>query len=330
MYDKPYLSFNDQLLRLHKKNIIVTKNPSFVLECLESISYYTLINGYKDLYGTYYDEEEGIEKFKEKVDFVNLYTLSNIDNSLNSVFFKYIIYVEKSLKTKLSHIVAREYGEEMNSYLFFKNYRRNGTLDRKYEIENIRAQIIRSKNASIEHYRENKNHIPPWIAINGIYFGSSINWYKILQESLKEEVANSFFKYSALVDIEQQKNLLISSLSLLQTYRNNIAHGNRTFQSKVTNELPKVELINAVPKGVLSEEEYQSGLGQKDLFAVMLSIAILLNDPYLLNNYIYDLKNVIDPYIDVELCNSDPVIKTLELPIDYSKRIDLINESKFK
>ena len=330
MYDKPYFNYEDLFHRMSQKNIIVDKNPIFVLECLESISYYTLVNGYKDIYGTYFDSEDNIEKFSVKVNFDELYSLASIDASLNSVFFKYIIYVEKSLKTKLSHIVAREYGEGMNDYLDFKHYKNHSQLDRMTEVNNIKAQIIRSKNASLKHYRSYRNHIPPWIGVNGIYFGSAINWYKILQPVFKTEIVLAFFKHSRLDQIADKKELFISCLSLLQTYRNNIAHGNRTFQSTITKELPKKALLKAIPSTVLTSKEYDSGVGKKDLFAVIVSIVMLMNNRYLLQSLELDLRTVLQPYEDTLLSNEKYVMATLGLPNDVLKRIEILRIEKFQ
>ena len=111
---------------MKRKNINFTGYETFVKECLASHSYYTIVNGYKDIFGTHFDESQSLEKFNYKVEFNQLYTLYTIDTNLNSILFKYILYVERSLKTKISHIVAREFGVDMHGYLNKKHYKNNG------------------------------------------------------------------------------------------------------------------------------------------------------------------------------------------------------------
>lgn len=48
-YDRPYLSYGEQIQKLKDKNIIIT-DDEFVLKALRTHSYYILLNGYKDLF----------------------------------------------------------------------------------------------------------------------------------------------------------------------------------------------------------------------------------------------------------------------------------------
>lgn len=332
MADKPCITYSQQLDRIKKKGILI-ENDELTKEVLQSISYYGIVNGYKDIFGVYFDEEIQLERFKEEVKFSSIHRIFLLDQALNNLLFKYIIYIEKSLKTKLSYKIAHKYTTEIDSYLDFRNYRSNGSLDRKSEIQNIRNQIENNKNsASIKHYKENHDTIPPWVATSGIYFGTAINWYKICQDDIKTYIANQFFARFS-IDDENAKEMLVSMLSLLQEYRNNIAHGNRTFLSNVTSELTKDILLSLFPEKVLSEREYHMGLGQKDLFAVMLSIAVLINDPLVFRQYIYDFGSMfINDEFDPNTTYSPRgnIYKTLNIPDDFLYRIGEVYKLKFE
>ena len=332
MADKPCITYSQQLDRMKKKGILI-ENDELTKEVLQSISYYGIVNGYKDIFGVYFDEEIQLERFKEEVKFSSIHRIFLLDQALNNLLFKYIIYIEKSLKTELSYKIAHKYTTEIDSYLDFRNYRSNGSLDRKSEIQNIRNQIENNKNsASIQHYRERHDTIPPWVATSGIYFGTAINWYKICQDDIKKYIANQFFT-SFSIDDESAKEMLVSMLSLLQEYRNNIAHGNRTFLSNVTSELTKDILLSLFPEEVLSEREYHMGIGQKDLFAVMLTIAVLINDPLVFRQYIYDFGSMfINDEFDPNATYSPRgnIYKTLNIPDDFLHRIGEVYNLKFK
>ena len=332
MADKPCITYSQQLDRMKKKGILI-ENDELTKEVLQSISYYGIVNGYKDIFGVYFDEEFQLERFIEEVKFSSIHRIFLLDQALNNLLFKYIIYIEKSLKTKLSYKIAHKYTTEFNSYLDYTKYRSNGSLDRKSEIQNIRNQIENNKNsASIQHYRERHDTIPPWVATSGIYFGTAINWYKICQDDIKTYIANQFF-VSFSIDDENAKEMLVSMLSLLQEYRNNIAHGNRTFLSNVTSELTKDILLSLFPIGVLTEREYHKGIGQKDLFAVILSIAVLINDPLVFRQYIYDFGTMFrnkdfDP--NFQYSPRGNLYETLNIPEDFLDRIAIVYKLKFE
>lgn len=48
--DKPFLTFEEQINKLINEKHLVINNRDYALEALSSISYYDLVNGYKDLY----------------------------------------------------------------------------------------------------------------------------------------------------------------------------------------------------------------------------------------------------------------------------------------
>lgn len=293
-YDRPYLSYDKQLKRLRDKNVIIT-DDEYVIKILRTYSYYTLLNGYKDLFDMHFDKSKRMEVFTNEVEFNKLHHLYVLDTNLNSILFKYILQIERSLKTKVAHSVAKNYGVHQNQYLDFRHYSSHGDLDRKREINNLSNQLKKHKrNASADHYRSNHNHIPPWISVNVFYFGSVINWYKILNSSLKNEIAFEFLGYFDKLTNEDRLTLLSDSLSLLQSYRNNMAHGNRTFESTIDTELPKSELLKTVPLNTLSEDEFLQNIGKKDLFSVMLCIIILIEDQYMVHNFIRDIEHLLN------------------------------------
>lgn len=327
---RPFLTYNQQLSRIKEKNIYVD-DDEFALEILKTISYYGIVNGYKDIFGVEVIEGTDKEIFPNGTSFNVLHLLYLIDNSLNNLLFKYIIYIEKSLKTKIAYNVANRYGVHEYEYLDYTKYATNKVLDRKTEINNINEQIKNNKNsASIQHYREEHDCIPPWIAVNALYFGTVINWYKILRDDLKIKITSEFFKLTALKDPESQKDMLSSMLSLLQEYRNNIAHGNRTFLTNVNTKLSKTNLFCVLPHNTLSEDEYRNDIGKKDLFAVMLSIAILIDNKLLLQQYIYDIETLFSPYNGFE--NISPkgnIFDTLGIPSNTPYRLKKIYFMKF-
>lgn len=328
--DKPFLTYKQQINLLTSKNILVP-DVYFAQEVLSSISYYNIINGYKDIFETYYDTTDGIEKFANKVTLENLHQVYLIDNSFNNLLFKYIIYIENTLKTKIAYNVAMNIGQRQSEYLDYEKYINNKPLDRKQVIKKVTHEVNDNKsNHSVKHYQKNHSHIPPWIATKALYFGTTINWYKILPPKLKEKISEEFFKFTRL-KIDEKKELLIIVMNLLHEYRNNIAHGSRTFLSNISNELNKTLLLQTIIPQVLTQEEFDLDIGKKDLFAVILSIALLINDRLVFEKYLVDLSTVTLGYEELELKLSPKgnFYKTLNIPENFIDRITEVYNMKF-
>lgn len=330
--DKPFLTYVEQLERIKRKKVLV-ENDNLAFEILSTVSYYGIINGYKDIYGTHYDDTENLEVFDNDVELEDLYLIYHIDNDLNNLLFKYIIYVEKALKTKISYIIAEKYGVDEQKYLDFHNYKCHGKLDRRNEIKSIKKQMNNNHNsASLQHYKNNHDCIPPWILMNALYFGTVINWYKILKNDMKLKIAKEFLQFSYLNDDKEKKEFLVDNLVLLQEYRNNIAHGNRTFLSNVRTEHKKHLILGALPTGILTEDEYsKNDLGKKDLFAVMLSLSSLINNPITFKRFIIDLKHIMDKHTSEKEITTPKgdIYQTLNIPKDFLDRLSKIYNSKF-
>ena len=67
-YDKPFKDYDELIKIMESRNIIIS-DISFATECLSDISYYALVNGYKDLFPCNED------KFIYPIQFEELYTL---------------------------------------------------------------------------------------------------------------------------------------------------------------------------------------------------------------------------------------------------------------
>ncbi|MFK4857094.1 Abi family protein [Lactococcus petauri] len=331
MSTKHFLTYTQQMQLMNRKNVLIS-NPEFAKEILSTISYYNLINGYKDIFETYFDDNDELEKYSEKVTIEKLHQVHLIDNAFNNLLFKYIIYIENTLKTKIAYNVANKIGIKQEDYLSHSKYVSTPHLKREVVINKVATELQGNKNNhSVQHYKDNHPFIPPWIAVKALFFGTTINWYKVLSLEIKNNIATDYFRLTNLQSTEEQKELFITILKLLHEYRNNMAHGSRTFLSNVSCELSKNILFNSIPPGVLTDEEFKEGIGQKDLFAVILSIALLINDPLLFERYIIDLTAITINYdsMDHTFSPKGNIYKTLNIPENFIERIQYISKMKF-
>ena len=322
------------MIEIMKSRNIIIADESFTKMALQNFSYYSIVNGYKNTFL----QLPNSEKFIEGTRFEELYTLHSIDTSLNTILFKYIIYIEKSLKSRISYLISENYGvytdwndmsnNNPDDYLYNRYYS-NSTGKRDTILRKIKECITNQRNnPSLIHYRNTKNHIPPWIITTNIPFGLSIEWYTILKGIHKSDICSQFLSSEALT-IDERKEFFIKALSLIKEYRNKIAHGNRTFSIMQLPILPKKAAI-LLSLGNLKEYEYNSRLGQNDLFSVILVILILLNDSYLLTGFYRELYTLFIPYEQNNiLFNGKSVYEVFGLPNNTLDQIQKLLEARF-
>ena len=205
-YDKPFKTYDELLNLLESRNVIIT-NKDFAKECLSELSYYDLINGYKSLY-----EIDNNNNFINPVSFYDFYFLHTFDTIINSIIFKYIIMIEKSLKTKIAYIISKNYGvhtdlsdkcrTKNSDYLHYSHY--SNCNKRDNILYSIKKTINESNNKSIQHYLYNHNHLPCWILINAIAFGLSIKWYEILKSEDKTYICEEMI-HTNLLSLDEKK-----------------------------------------------------------------------------------------------------------------------------
>lgn len=330
-YDKPFKTY-EELIAIMEDRHIEIPDKEFARQALANYSYYGIINGYKDTFL----QVGGTDDFIPGTNFNELYTLHILDTSLNNIIFKYIIFLERALKSRLSYLVAQKYGVFTNptdysctddsDYLFRKNYS-NSNGKRSSILRSIKERIsLDNKNPMLQHYLTLKNHLPPWILTTCIPYGLTIEWYNILRAEDKMDICNSFIP-SGLFSDNKTKEFVRKVFDLTKEYRNKIAHGTRTFSMLSLPQLPKEQIL-ALSFNAISESEYNQRMGQNDTFAVILSLIIMLSDQYLIANLRNELYNTLSPYANIHF-NQQTVFKVFGFPEDLFDRIDKLIAQKF-
>lgn len=332
-FDKPFRSYSEQIEIIKDKNVIV-ENEVFAEIVLSSLSYHTLINGYKKTFLN----KDGTDNFVTGTTFETLYTMHILDSNINNLIFKNILFFERSFKTKLSYVIAKDFGvysdfdsenisREVEDYLCINHYA--GGYRRIPTLEDLRKMVAecKAKDKILFHYKKNKNHIPPWILITKATLGQAVQWYKILKGQQKSEICSQMLPYLNC-DLDQRKLLLYESIEFLRKFRNNCAHGHRTFCSDLSQNIPGEVLLEIIPKHVLCDEEYRAGIGKSDLFSVLLLIFMLVHDPYILRNFINDLDQIMKPYKKMEIAGKT-IYEIFDIPENYSQKLENFGFHKF-
>ncbi len=331
IFDKPFKTY-DELISIMEERHIDIPDKEFAIQVLQNYSYYGIINGYKNTFL----QVPNSDSFIPGTNFNELYTLHLVDTALNNIIFKYILFLEKALKSRLSYLVAEKYGVytdpadfrclQDNDYLYKKNYSSSGGK-RTNVLRSLKERISRdTKNPIMQHYLNDKNHVPPWILTTSIPYGLTIEWYNILTANDKQAICDSFIA-PGLLTPEQSKEFVRKAFELTKEYRNKIAHGNRTFSMISLPQLPKAQTL-ALTFNAISEKEYNNRMGQNDTFAVLLALIVMLSDKYLISNFRTELYNTLSPYSSI-LFNKQSILDIFNFPNDLFERLDNLIAQKF-
>jgi len=211
-FDKPYHSTSELIHLLESRGIIID-DPDFAATAIESHSYYTIVNGYKNRFLS----PDG-KAYAPGVKFSDLYNMHMIDTGLSSILFKYILFAERELKNRISQLIASKYGVftdvsdksncSRNDYLcryYYHNCRRRNNILLRLK-NSMDPSINHYCNDIVLHYRQHHNHIPPWIMATNIPFGLAIEWYYILSPNDKKSICTQMLPTDSLISDENQKS----------------------------------------------------------------------------------------------------------------------------
>ncbi|WBB29004.1 Abi family protein [Parvimonas micra] len=276
-YDRPFLDFEKQIIKLEKDYKLYIKDRQKAIELLSSISYYDLINGYKDTVA--------IDEDFNGTEIEDLYNLNYIDKSIQNILFKYSIYVENRFKTILSYCISAHLGVDIKDYLNKDLYYGENS---KKTIDNILKSLENNNFGNpTKHYKEKHNHIPPWILFKNITFNDSIDLFLGLNKSIQFDICNLLFNNR----IEQKKAFKFANnaLIIVRKFRNVIAHNLKFISYKSKEQITLRDLSHIYSGTLIETSDFKNKVGKNDIYAMILSIATLLNISILQNNFYYDL-----------------------------------------
>ena len=102
MMEKKFLTYDQQIEKLQKEKQLTISDVPAAIHMLEHISYYSLIGGYKDLF-----KHKPSGKYLHGVTFEEIVAFYYFDEGLRNLFLKYILQVERHLKSLISYLIKR-------------------------------------------------------------------------------------------------------------------------------------------------------------------------------------------------------------------------------
>lgn len=257
---KEFSSFDRQIEIICEKIAIRDKDEA--KEALKKIGYFQLMGGYKSLFRI-----PGTKKYKEGTSFEEIVSLYEFDVELRELFFRYLLQIERNLRSLMSYYFTETYGAAQKEYLNQKSY--DITKKNKHTVERLIATLERAANtqdyAYINYYREQYGDIPLWVLSNVLTFGNLSKMFRVFPQSLKSKVSKNF----APLNPHQVEQFL----SVLTKYRNVCAHGERLFTYKTVDAIADTPIHQEL---AIEKSGNQYKYGKQDLFAVVIAFYYLL------------------------------------------------------
>ena len=103
---KPFKSLNSLLRLMRKRNILIKKGAegSKVKNILSRENYYSVINGYKDIFlDEAVTKSSGDDYYISGTTFFQIYDVYCFDRELRHLLLRYLLQAEKNLATKLAY-----------------------------------------------------------------------------------------------------------------------------------------------------------------------------------------------------------------------------------
>ena len=286
---KPFLNYQSQLNHLKQKQLLIP-DEAVALATLEKYSYYSLINGYKDIF-----KDSSTNKFYQGTTYNDILNLYLFDAELREIFFKFLLIFEKHIKSSLSYHFSNLYGSGIAYYQDITNYD-YGKKEKEvqYLFQKMNSKINgKHPSPQVVHYIKTYHDIPLWVLTTDLTIGEIASMYRYLKGRCKTLICNDFHHIG--------RHELGQMLILLTKYRNICAHGNRLFNYQTQNSIPD---LPAHQKLKIPKIDSQYAYGKSDLFAAVISLKYLLDEADFRQFY-YALKKVLKKYA--------PSHKTLQL-----------------
>lgn len=249
--------------------------------------YYPIINGYKDLFL----ETKDPEKFKEKVNFKDIYRVFVFDRELRILFLRKLIKVESRLKC----FVFRNFTEAYRSpeaYLNKENYSINENVEKLIDSLKVKCN---DRKSYLKHYKNKHGAIPLWVLSNNITFGQLKHFYRLLEISLQNKIAKEIGgTYKSKVF---PKSLRIS-LYVCSEFRNTCAHDERLYNSFAETYSKKYNLYdmyNLLSQFLTESEKYYLDISLFYLFRRELS--------------------------DLNIISKEKIYMIMGFPLDWEKKV---------
>lgn len=274
-----FSTYEQQLNKLIYGKRLSIPHKDFAIKTLEKLSYYSLIGGYKEPF-----MHVASGKYKHGVTFEEIVALYHFDEELRILFLKYILHVERHMKSLISYHFCEKYGENQQEYLNPCNYaltKKNNAEVNKLIHSIQKAISLPSRYSYITHHANKYDNVPLWVTMNTLTFGQTSKIYQYIPNDIQYKISQ---KFPHITERE-----LHQFITVLARCRNICAHGERLFSFHIRETIPNTTIHKKL--GIKQKNE-QYIMGKQDLFSVVIALYYLIEKSEF-KHFKYELSKLI-------------------------------------
>lgn len=278
---KPFLAYPQQIQKLKDKHLIILDDDEAKLT-LQRYGYFALISGYKDLF-----KNPTTKDYRDGTTLDDLVALYRFDEQLRELTLRYLLQIERHIRSAYSYAFCNQFGESQSSYLNAQNYNLMGRFN-PHEVQKLITRHLQpflsrpTDYPYIEHHKQIHGNVPLWVLVNALTFGTLSKMYALSQSKIQAAISKEF------TGIREKQ--LGAILDVLTKFRNVCAHNERLFSYNTKNDIPDMPLHQ---KMQIPKNGQQYIYGKHDYFALVLSFRYLLPNHEFLT-YKAQLSKLID------------------------------------
>lgn len=296
--NKPFKSY-DNLLTFFKddKNLIIN-DMDYAKHILTKTSYFSLISGYKDIF-----KNPTTGKYIDDTTFEDIYHLYQFDHQLRSIFLKYMLIAEHSVKSSLAYHFCDTYGDNQQEYLSASHYLiTNSNRKGIQKLTDILSYHLTHKSdyAYITHYKNYHQNVPLWIMVQVLTVGQLSHMFDYLKATVLIKVCNDFNNLG--------RKDMHSFLSVMTKHRNACAHGDRFFNYVTKDSITDTSIHKKMHIPQINGR-YQNG--KNDVFSEVIILKYLL-DKEDFRDFYYELKHCLKKH-----CPNQEIIRMMGFPTNW-------------
>lgn len=310
--DKPFLTYQEQIKKLKIDKGLQIDDEEQAIALLKHYSYFDLISGYKSLF----KDKAGNYKIHTSIN--DIYALYCFDDEIRAIFLKYILMIEKHIKSLISYSFCDENGEEQQLYLNVTKY--NYIEKNQDEINDLVSRLKKiidePKNYPyVKHQKKKHNNVPLWVMMKALTLGTVSKMYSFLPQKIQFSISKEFDYV--------HEGMLIQMLDLLSRVRNVCAHSERLYDYRYKKGTIDDTDIHRILNISVKKNNYIKG--KNDLFAVVIIFKYLLSENDF-QQFVNKLEATIDHLFDQTKCiESKQLLKCMGFPDNWK---DIRNCSK--
>lgn len=262
MKNKYFKSLEEQIDLLISKGVVVNDyNATRDILLREN---YFFVTGYKHIFIKSHTDRVYIDG----TTFEEVYAVFNFDRALRNILFKNILIFENNIKSIIAYTISKNYGYTENNYLSNKTFVNDQSRIRQINdlVKKMKRQISVNgrQHSATKHYNETYGYIPLWVVVKVLSFGIIGEFYMVLKNHDKEEIADIFN-----IDVDN----LESYLPILANYRNLCAHEDICYENRTQKAIDDTVYHSLLSINKIDDEYVY---GKRDLYALIIILKEVL------------------------------------------------------